>query len=645
MGVAVAALMLVATGASGCGGNDQWRPAPCPQWPSVGDAPAGAPTLDEAKAFMKDVDDNLRRLWVKRERALWVQTNFITDDTQEIAAEAEQETMEWLAGAIKRSTRFDSLTDEMPADLKRQFHLLKLAGVLPAPSDAAKTKELATITASMAGRYGKGKYCPEKDGALRKRLAGDEGNAKALACTNHGQAGSGVSLGTLSKLVATVHDEPALREAWIGWRKISPPMRDEYNRYVALGNEGAREIGFKDVGDLWRSGYDMPAEGFRVEAERLWEQVKPFYEELHCFTRARLQKKYGKTAVADGKPIPAHLLGNMWAQSWANLWSLSEAYPGQGSGDVTKALVSQKYDEIRMVKTAEGFFTSLGLDPLPESFWKRSLFSKPQDRDVVCHASAWDVHYNDDLRIKMCIQITEEELGVVHHELGHNYYFHYYYDKPMLFQQGANDGFHEAVGDAIALSITPDYLSQIGLISKVASNEKAEINYLLKMALDKVSFLPFGKLIDQWRWDVFAGKIAPGELNKGWWDLRTKYQGIVPPVERTEADFDPGAKYHVPGNVPYTRYFLAFMYQFQFQRALCRAAGYEGPLHKCSIYGNKAAGAKLKALLELGASKPWQDALQAMSGERQADAGALLEYFRPLRGWLKKEIAGEKCGW
>ncbi len=648
--VSLSALSVAA--AIGCGGGAQWQPSACPDCPPSGAAagttaatPAGPPTLDEAKAFMKDVDDNLRRLWVKRERANWVQSTYITDDTQEIAAEAEQETMEWLSATIKRATRFDPLRAQMPPELARQFQLLKLAGVLPAPSDSKKTAELATITSSMQARYGKGKYCPEQGGALRAELAKKKDNAEALACTAYGQPGSGVDLGTLSELLADSRNEPALREAWIGWRKISPPMRDEFARYVALGNEGAGEIGFKDVGDLWRSGYDMPPEDFRADVERLWTTLKPFYEELHCYTRKKLQDRYGQEVVPAGKPIPAHLLGNMWSQNWGNIWELVEPYPGQGSIDVTKALERQKYDERKMVKTAEGFFTSIGLDPLPKTFWERSMFQKPADRDVVCHASAWDVHFNDDLRIKMCIQITGEELQVVHHELGHNYYFHYYYTLPMLFQQGANDGFHEAIGDAIALSITPDYLQQIGLANRVQKNDKADINYLLKMALDKVAFLPFGKLIDQWRWDVFAGKIKPADYNAGWWEMRTRYQGIAPPAPRSEQDFDPGAKYHVPANVPYTRYFLAFIYQFQFQRALCRAAGHEGPLHTCSIYNNKAAGKKLEALLRMGASRPWQDALAALSGERQADAGALLEYFAPLRGWLKEQIQGEKCGW
>jgi peptidyl-dipeptidase A len=633
----------------GCGSTAPYTPQPCPACPAVtpasaagGAATTAAPTLEEAEAFMKGVDSELKQLWVTRERAHWVQSNFIMGDTQEIAAEADQAAMEYLSRTIKEATRFDLLSDRMAPELKRQFHLLKLAGTLPAPSDSAKTAELAKITSSMQARYGKGKYCPKAGGELRKELGKNAKNDKALDCS---AGAGGVSLGVLTKLMADSRNEAALREAWIGWRSISPPMRDEYARYVALGNEGAKEIGFADVGALWRSGYDMPPEAFRVETERLLAQVKPFYDELHCYVRSKLQDKYGKRLVKDGAPIPAHLLGNMWSQTWSNVYPLVEPFPGRGSADVTKALVRKKYDEVKMVKTAERFFTSIGLDPLPKTFWERSLFKKPADRDVVCHASAWDVHYNDDLRIKMCIQITEEELGVVHHELGHNYYYHYYYELPVLFQQGANDGFHEAIGDAIALSITPGYLQKIGLVNRVQQSKEADLNYLMKMALDKVSFLPFGKLIDQWRWDVFAGKIPTAELNSGWWKLRTKYQGIAPPVARSEADFDPGAKYHVPGNVPYIRYFLAFIYQFQFQRALCKASGHTGPLHTCSIYGNKAAGAKLQALLAMGASRPWQEALSAMSGETKADAGAMLEYFAPLRGWLREQVKGNKCGW
>jgi peptidyl-dipeptidase A len=298
-----------------------------------------------------------------------------------------------------------------------------------------------------------------------------------------------------------------------------------------------------------------------------------------------------------------------------------------------------------MVELGERFFTSLGLDPLPKSFWERSLFTRPKDREVVCHASAWDVSWNDDLRIKMCIEPTEDDLITIHHELGHDYYFHYYYKQPVLFQQGANDGFHEGIGDTLALSVTPEYLKGLGLLDDVPKGDKGRINFQMKMALDKVAFLPFGLLIDKWRWDVFSGKTPKAKYNEAWWALRTKYQGVSAPSGRSEADFDPGAKFHVPASTPYVRYLLARIYQFQFHRALCKAAGHKGSLDTCSIYGNKDAGAKLRAMLELGQSKPWPEALAVLSGETKADASALVEYFAPLRAWLKDQNKGEQCGW
>ncbi len=650
-----AGLLLVS--AVGCSGGGQWKAPPCPQCdavvfpgpqsvkepPQIESVEPEEPTIDDARQFMQSTERELKRLWIRAERAHWINYNFITSDTEELTTEAGEATMGFLSKAIKESTRFDKLS--LPPVLARKFKLLRRAQTLPAPSDPKKTAELAGITSAMTALYGKGKYCPKEKGALRRELSRKKANKAALSCDPADPKGAGVSLGVLTKFLATSRNEEALREVWIGWRRISLPIRKKFKRYVELGNEGAREIGFSDVGELWRSGYDMSPKAFRRETERLWGQVKPFYEQLHCYVRQRLAKHYGAKLVKSDGPIPAHLLGNMWSQTWGNIYNLVEPYKGQGTPDVTAALKRKKYDEIKMVKLAEKFFTSVGLDPLPKTFWERSLFKKPADREVVCHASAWDVHYNNDLRIKMCIDRTEEELQVIHHELGHNYYYHYYYQLPVLFQQGANDGFHEAVGDAIALSITPGYLKEVGLINRVRNNEKADINFLMKMALDKVAFLPFGKLIDQWRWDVFAGKIKPHDYNKGWWRLRSRYQGIEPPIKRTDYNFDPGAKYHVPANVPYTRYFLAFIYQFQFQRALCRAAGHDGPLHKCSIYGNKAAGDKLKALLKMGTSKPWQEALKAMSGENQGDANALLAYFAPLRVWLANQVKGEKCGW
>ncbi len=641
-----------------------WQPPPCPNCGALVDpgeprrpqaAAEAPPTADEAREFVARVEAELEKLDVADERASWVSKNFITGDTKEIASAAEEARLTFLAKAVKESARFQGL--ELDPVVARKLALLKREATLPAPRDAKKTAELAQIAADLDAAYSTGKYCPKKDGALRTLLAKSKDNAEALTCNPIAPNEAGVTLEVLSKVLGDVPaevakkgsagpgDEEALREAWLGWHSISPGMRAPYARLVEIANEGAREIGFDDVGALWRSGYDMSPEEFRADAARLWQQVKPLYDKLHCYARKRLRKAYGDKLVPAKGPIPAHLLGNMWSQTWGNVYPLLEPFAKQGSPDVTKALEKRGVDEVGMVKMAEGFFTSLGLDELPKTFWQRSLFKRPRDREVDCHASAWDVHFNDDLRIKVCAQKTEEELYTLHHELGHDYYFHYYVNQPVLFRSGANDGFHEAIGDTIALSVTPAYLAKIKLIDKAPDNDKADIDYLMKMALDKIAFLPFGKLIDEWRWDVFAGKITPENYNAGWWRLRTGYQGISPPAPRSERDFDPGAKHHVPGNVPYTRYFLAFIYQFQFYRALCREAGHKGPLYKCSFFQNRAAGDKLKAMLALGASKPWQEALAALSGERAGDASALVEYFQPLQSWLDGEIQGETCGW
>ena len=602
--------------------------APCPTVaPAVSVAPTAsataeakaAPTVDEAKAFVLGVDKDLRKLMVNSARAGWLANTFITDDTMALSASAEEANMEYFGRTIKAARRFEGLPLE-PA-LARQLQLLKVAVSLPPPPEEKDRAELAEIYTQMGAEYGKGEYCPE-------RLKG-----KCLDLDQLGQI--------LSK--SRKYDE--LLDAWTGWHQVGRKIKDKYVRYVELSNKGARDIGFADTGALWRSGYDMPPDKFEQDTDRLWTQVKPFYDSLHCYARKKLRDKYGKDKVPEKAPIPAHLLGNMWAQEWDSLYDMMEPYKGEPSLDVTKAIRAKKIDPAGMVKIGEKFFVSLGLDPLPDSFWKHSVLVKPTDHKIECHASAWDVTYDNDLRISMCVNPTEEDLVTVHHELGHDYYYHYYHTLPMLLQAGANDGFHEGIGDTLALSITPTYLKSLGFIDKVPNSEKSETNFLLKRALQSIAFLPFGKLIDQWRWDVFSGKVKPSEYNKAWWDLRRKYQGVAAPVERSEADFDPGAKYHVPANVPYIRYFLARIYMFQFHRALCKAAGQTGPLHKCSIYGSKAAGDKLKALLSLGASKPWPEAMEVITGQKEADATAILDYFAPLKKWLDEQNKGEQCGW
>jgi peptidyl-dipeptidase A len=573
-------------------------------------AQAAPPTIAEATAFVNDAEQRYYDLTNEAQRAQWVQENFITDDTEGIAAQAGEELNSFSAEMSKQAHRFDKL--QLSPELARKMLLLKLSTNFPAPADPKEQKELAQVLASLDGDYGKGKWCPG------------------------GAGGKCLDITAIEQIMAKSRDPEELKKAWIGWHAVGAPMRQRYTEMVELGDKGSRELGFADAGALWRSNYDMPPDQLAKEADRLWEQLRPLYLSLHAYVRGQLRKKYGNELVPLNGPIPAHMLGNPWSQEWNNVYSLMDSPKPPQSFDLTKILQDRHTDAKGMVRYGEGFFTSLGFAPLPKTFWERSLFTKPADRDVVCHASAWDVNSKDDLRIKMCIQVTEEDFRTIHHELGHNFYQRAYNAQPPLFQNSANDGFHEAVGDTIALSATPEYLKQIGLIDAVPP-ASGDIDYLLQQALEKVAFLPFGLLVDKWRWEVFAGQVTPENYNKAWWELRKKYQGIAPPVERTEADFDPGAKYHVAGNVPYMRYFLARVLQFQFQRALCREAGYSGPLHRCSIYGNKAAGEKLNKMLAMGQSKPWQEALEALTGEKQMDASALADYFAPLKTWLDEQ--------
>ncbi|HET9838114.1 MAG TPA: M2 family metallopeptidase [Candidatus Angelobacter sp.] len=595
------------------------------------DAPAAAkskPTVAEAEAFMKKAEDQLADLTVRASRAGWVQENFITDDTETMSAQANEKLTAVVTQLALDARRFDGM--KLPPDLKRKFLLLKLSLVAPAPNNDAERKELTELASKLDGMYGKGKYCKP----------GPDGKQKCY------------SLNDLSRILATSTNPDELLDAWVGWHKISVPMKDKYARFVELSNKGAKELGFPETGAMWRSGYDMPPEEFSAEMERLWRQVEPFYISLHTYVRRQLIKKYGKIADRPDGLIPAHLLGNMWAQEWGNVYPLvAPANQSQGY-DLTKQLEKQGLgsgpatleNAKKVVKYGENFFMSLGFPALPETFWERSLFVKPQDRDVVCHASAWDVDSKQDLRLKMCIEIRDEDFVTIHHELGHNFYQRAYMNQPPLFQDSANDGFHEAVGDTIALSVTPEYLKEVGLLDQVPP-ENSDIGYLLRQAMDKIAFLPFGLMIDKWRWEVFSGQVTPDQYNKAWWELKKKYQGVAPPVDRSEADFDPGAKYHIASNTPYARYFLARILQFQFHRALCQAAGQKGPLHRCSIYKNKAAGERLNKMLSMGKSKPWPDALEAISGQRQMDATAILDYFAPLKKWLDEQNAGEKAGW
>lgn len=616
--------------------------------PALTFAQTNKPTTAEAQAFMDKAEAELLAAANEASQAAWVQETYITDDTEAIAAKANERLLTKTNELVIAARRFDGMT--LPPDLARKFKLLKLNG---SPTDPKLVAELTQVETALDGMYGKGKYCPPAKqfdrGVGFSPLPGTA--PKKITPVTATPACLGIE--ELDVLMAKSRDPKELEELWAGWHTISPPMRAKYERLVELSNDGAREFGYKDTGDLWRSGYDMTPAEFSAELERTWTQLEPLYKELHAYVRFKLIQKYGAAAERPDGMIPAHLLGNMWAQEWGNVYDIV-APPASGYKmyDLEGALkqqigpVSELDAAKKMAKYGEGFFTSLGFEPLPATFWERSQFIKPRDRDVICHASAWDVDNDQDLRVKMCIKVDADNFTTVHHEEGHNFYQRAYRKQPFLFRNGANDGFHEAIGDSIALSITPDYLKQLKLIDQVPPAE-ADIPLQLRTALDKIAFLPFGLLIDKWRWQVFSGETKPADYNKAWWELREKYQGVAPPVARTEADFDPGAKYHIPGNVPYARYFLARVYQFQFYKAMCDASGYKGPLNRCSFYGSKEAGAKLNAMLEAGQSKPWQETLKAMTGEDHLDAGPTLEYFAPLYQWLKQQNEANKVkvGW
>lgn len=580
--------------------------------------PMTASAEESADEFVARINRDLTDLGIEVSAAAWTQATYINQDTQLLAAKAYERYLGFFSAAVEQARMFDG--KPMSDASRRAIELLKLGVAAPAPADPEKRAELATLLAGMEAKYGSGKYCPE----------GPE---------------SCVDETSLKQVLETSRDYDELLEAWLGWRSAARRIRPDYVRFVELANEGAHELGYADLGAMWRAGYDMPADDFTREAERLWGQVKPLYEQLHCYARSRLADHYGADKVPAGKPIPAHLLGNMWGQQWDAVYDLLEPYRGVSDLDVDAALVKQNYDAVKMTGSAESFYQSIAFPALPETFWERSMLTKPRDRDVQCHASAWHMDGDEDVRIKQCIRPTYEELRTIYHELGHIYYYLWYKDQPYLFQTGAHDGFHEAVGDTVNLSMTPAYLAQVGLVPAAKPGEQAVINQQMKLALEKIAFLPFGKLIDEWRWKVFSGEVTPVNYNAAWWELREKYQGIAAPVARSEQDFDPGAKYHIPGNTPYTRYFLSFIIQFQFHKALCELAGFQGALHECSIYGNKEAGRRFGEMLAKGASQPWQETLYELTGTREMDASAIIDYFAPLLAWLEKKNEGQQCGW
>ena len=632
------------------------RPAVTQTASNKAEQTAKVPTVQDAKEFIEQAEKELVELREHSARVYWVQANFITEDTNYLAAKAGAESAKLSTRLANGAKAFNDLT--LPKDMRRKIDGLKRGSNFPAPERDGAAEELAGIMARMDAVYGTAKFKIDNEiiNAKAKGFLGEEG-AKELEQFE------------AVRIMAESRDPELLQSIWEGWRTLAMPydsgdaqqivsesvpedmqdnysLKKDYARMVEIINEGAQELGYKDAGDLWRGGYDMPAEDFATEVDRLWGQVTPLYDELHCYVRGTLNETYGDDVVPLDQPIRADLLGNMWAQQWGNVYEDVAPAGAPASINVTSLLKSANFDATKMVETADEFFVSLGFEPMPDTFWKRSLITKPADRAVQCHASAWDIDDKEDIRIKMCTEVTGDDFQTVHHELGHNIYQRAYKDHPVFYKDGANDGFHEAIGDMIALSITPEYFVKIGLLDEGAvPGEDADVALLMQQAMDKIAFLPFGLLVDKWRWQVFDGTLSPSEYNSGWWALREQYQGIRPPSDRPDDAFDAGAKYHIPGNTPYMRYFLAHILQFQFHKAACDMSGFEGPLHRCSIYGNEDVGRRFNAMMEMGSSKPWPDALEAFTGTRDMDGGAILEYFDPLLTYLKAENKGRTCGW
>jgi len=615
-----ASVSLAALALAGCASTSAAPAAPVVPAAAAEPASGAAPTVADAQAFVAAVEKDLADLNVISQRAAWVNATHITDDTDALAAYfgtiGTEKGVKYASDAAKYAA-----VPGLDFDTARKLNILRGALVLAAPSTPGAAAELNDIATKLQSTYGKGRA--RHNG---REITGDDAEA----------------------LMGTLRNPAELAEIWQSWHEnVGRPMRGDYARMVQIANAGAKDLGYADSGAMWRSQYDMTPEEFSAMYDRLWAETKPLYDQLHCYTRTKLNQKYGDKIQPASGPIRADLLGNMWAQEWGNIYDIvAPKGAGDIGYDIGELLEAQKKDPVAMFKIGEGFYSSLGFAPLPGSFWQRSQITRPRDREVVCHASAWDVDNKDDLRIKMCTKVNADDFVTIHHEMGHNYYQRAYNQQPYLYLNGANDGFHEAIGDFIALSITPEYLVQIGLLdrSKVPSADK-DTGLLLRQAMDKVAFLPFGLLVDKWRWGVFDGSITPANYNQAWVDLKRQYQGITPPVARSEADFDPGAKFHIPGNTPYARYFLARILQFQFYKAACDMSGWKGPLHRCSFYGNKQVGERLNAMLSMGLSKPWPDALQAFTGTREMSAKPMLEYFAPLQAWLEKQNAGKQCGW
>ncbi|KAB0790846.1 hypothetical protein PPYR_14878 [Photinus pyralis] len=595
-------------------------------------AVAKDPSLEDeeirARAYVKLLNDKIALRNNRETLAAWKYASNITEENLkeqlDVSKESAKETKEDWLETIKFNWR--SFGDY---DLRRQFEKLSILGKSALPEE--KFLKLEKIISDMQTIYSTAKICDHKNKTKCDLVLDPE----------------------ITDILANSRDPEELKHVWVEWRHKNAPAKELFRDYVKYANEAAVLNNFTSNTGFWLYDYESPT--FVQDVESIWEQLKPIYTQLHAYIRTKLRQRYGDI-VSEKGPIPAHLLGNMWAQSWSNIADFTLPHPSAKRADITSELLNQGYDALKMFKTAEEFFVSLNLKKMTPEFWERSILVKPNDgRELVCHASAWDFFDKKDFRIKQCTSVNFEDFTTAHHEMGHIQYYLQYSDQPVVYRQGANDGFHEAVGDVMSLSVSSTkHLKRIGLIdANTPDNDAVDLNALFMIGLDKIAFLPFGYLMDKWRWGIFDGNITAEDYNCKWWEYRTSIQGVEPPVDRSEDDFDAAAKYHIVADVPYLRYFVSFVIQFQFHRAACELAGeYDPedptkPLHKCDIYHSTKAGESIAKMLQMGSSRPWPDAMEVLTGQRKMDASGLLEYFRPLHKWLEAENKknGAYIGW
>ncbi|KAM3960983.1 angiotensin-converting enzyme isoform 1-T1 [Aphomia sociella] len=588
-------------------------------------------TAEEAagREYMRKLDEQTSKSLNKKTLAAWQYESNITTYNEEYMLQVSLEIAEEEKESWKETMSYlwHEFEDE---DLKRMFRKYSELGTSALPEDL--NQRLLQAVSNMQTIYAKATICDYKD---RNK------------CDLHVEP-------DVTNIFANSEDPEELKYTWLEWHKAAgAPSRGNFTEYVQMDNEAAKLNGYDSVAEWWLSEYE--ADDSEDQFASLWSQIKPLYQQIHAYVRRQLRLKYGEDIVSAKGPIPAHLLGNIWAQTWGNVEKFTRPYPNKPDVDVTSALIAQNYTALKMFKTAEEFFKSLNLTAMPDMFWEKSIIEKPDDgRDLVCHASAWDFYDGEDFRIKQCTTITSEFFATTHHEMGHIQYYLQYKKQPVVYRGGANPGFHEAVGDVIALSVsTPKHLKVMGLLEDGPEDAESNINQLYKMGLDKIVFLPFGYLLDLFRYGVFRGTTTTRDYNCHFWRLRETLQGVEPPAPRSEEDFDAAAKYHVAADVEYMRYYISYIIQFQFHRALCQLAGEYSPgdsdklLSTCDIYRSQPAGEALGKMLQMGSSKPWPDAMEALTGQRNMDASGVLEYFEPLYEWLKteNERTGEYIGW